>query len=121
MPPGAIYLEEWGQSLQPQLQPTQLPVFFFFFHILLIISATAIRSAPPTAAVDNILAAPNTIIFSPLLSFCPHTGNIHMERTALLIRTEKQIQKTNEHQQGRYCSDTDSRACKHYTELIYAK
>ena len=59
MPPGAIYLEEWGQSLQPQLQPTQLPVFFFFFHILLIISATAIRSTPPTAAVDNILAAPN--------------------------------------------------------------
>lgn len=62
------YLEEWGQSLQPQLQPTQLPVFFFFFHILLIISPTTIRRIPPTIAVDKILPAANAII---LLLFSP--------------------------------------------------
>lgn len=62
------HLEEWGQSLQPQLQPIQLPVFFFFFHMLLIISPTTIRRIPPTIAVDKILPAANAII---LLLFSP--------------------------------------------------
>lgn len=57
-------LEECGQLLQPQLQPTQLPVLFFFFHILLIINTTTIRRIPPTTAVDRMLAAAIILLLS---------------------------------------------------------